>query len=119
MNLIFDDGESNDGTLEKLEMLQEKYRYIRILYSKKEGFAAAARRLYQEARCPLVFFTDLDGQYVADEFWKAAALIEGCDMAHAGVPGTSAGVPGTSYSTPRSSGPGSQGALLLLMRLLC
>ncbi len=80
--LIFDDGESTDGTLEKLERLREKYRYIRILYSKKEGFAAAARRLYQEARCPLVFFTDSDGQYVADEFWKAAALIEGCDMAH-------------------------------------
>ena len=28
------------------------------------------------------------------------------------------GVPGTSYSTPRSSGPGSQGALPRLMRLL-
>jgi glycosyltransferase involved in cell wall biosynthesis len=80
--LVFDDGESRDGTLETLEGLRGESPYIRILYSKRDGFAASARRLYREARCPLVFFTDSDGQYVAREFWKVAEAFEACDMAH-------------------------------------
>ena len=79
---IFDDGASSDGTLAILEQAQREHPYIRILYSQKEGFAASARRLYREARCPLVFFTDSDGQYVAQEFWKVAPFIDDHDMVH-------------------------------------
>jgi len=80
--LVFDDGDSCDGTLARLEALQRELPFVRILYSRRDGFAAAARRLYQDARCPLVFFTDSDGQYIASEFWKVAAIFDGCDMAH-------------------------------------
>jgi len=80
--LIFDDGDSRDGTIQKLENLQQKLPYIRILYSKRDGFAASARRLYTEARCPLVFFTDSDGQYVAGEFWNVARHVDQFDMVH-------------------------------------
>lgn len=79
---ILDDGASTDGTLEILEALQRKYPYIRILYSKRDGFAASAKRLYTEARCPVVFFTDSDGQYIATEFWKLAPHIDHADMVH-------------------------------------
>src|SRR2546428_10121828 len=63
--LVFDDGESRDGTLARLEALRADLPFVRILYSQRDGFAASARRLHSEARCPLVFFTDSDGQYVA------------------------------------------------------
>jgi glycosyltransferase involved in cell wall biosynthesis len=80
--LLFDDGASRDGTLERLERLRSEFSFIRILYSQRDGFGAAARRLYRDARCPLVFFTDSDGQYVAREFWKVAAVFGACDLAH-------------------------------------
>jgi glycosyltransferase involved in cell wall biosynthesis len=80
--LLFDDGDSRDGTLAKLESLQSELPIIRILYSQCDGFGSAARRLYNAARCPLVFFTDADGQYVARDFWKVVAAFESCDMAH-------------------------------------
>jgi len=80
--LLFDDGASDDGTRARLERLQERFSFIRILDSPRDGFGSSARRLYHEARCPLVFFTDSDGQYVASEFWKVAAAFGDCDMAH-------------------------------------
>src|ERR1700683_1664765 len=80
--MLFDDGASTDGTLEKLDKFQQTHPYIRVLRSKKEGFAPAARRLYQEARCPYVFFTDSDGQYVPSEFWKIVEGLKGYDIAH-------------------------------------
>jgi glycosyltransferase involved in cell wall biosynthesis len=80
--LLFDDGDSRDGTRERLVALQAELTFIRILLSPRDGFGASARRLYREARCPLVFFTDSDGQYVAREFWKVAAVFATCDLAH-------------------------------------
>jgi dolichol-phosphate mannosyltransferase len=80
--LVFDDGDSRDGTRERLLALQAELPFIRVLFSPRDGFAASARRLYREARCPLVFFTDSDGQYVASEFWKVAAVFATCDMVH-------------------------------------
>src|SRR5262249_25058776 len=65
-----------------LEALQHELPFLRILYSKRDGFAASARRLYAAARCPIIFFTDSDGQYVASEFWKVAQLFETCELAH-------------------------------------
>jgi glycosyltransferase involved in cell wall biosynthesis len=80
--LVFDDGASDDGTREILGRMEGKYPSIRVFDSPRDGFAAAARRLYRSARCPLVFFTDSDGQYAAAEFWKLAGFIAQCDVVH-------------------------------------
>ncbi|NLX98662.1 MAG: glycosyltransferase family 2 protein [Rhodopirellula sp.] len=80
--LILDDGDSTDGTLDILGQLGKRFAYLRVIRSKRDGFAAAARRLYQAAACPLVFFTDSDGQYVPAEFWKLTPYIDETDMVH-------------------------------------
>jgi len=81
--LLIDEAASTDGTREILEALKKKYSFLRINYHEtKEGFAAAARNLYQDARCPLVFFTDSDGQYVPSEFWKLAPYAGKYDLVH-------------------------------------
>lgn len=70
---LFDEAASTDGTREILARLQEKYPYIGVeSRDKKDGFANAAKRLYARAKCPWVFFTDSDGQYIASDFWKIA-----------------------------------------------
>jgi glycosyltransferase involved in cell wall biosynthesis len=80
---LFDEAASTDGTREILARMTEKYPFIRVMYNeKKDGFANAARRLYREAKCPLVFFTDSDGQYVAAEFWKLAPYIDKFWLVH-------------------------------------
>jgi len=75
---LFDEAASIDGTQEILERLKLKYPYISIEYrDKKDGFANAARRLYERAKCPWIFFTDSDGQYIPSDFWKLAKNING------------------------------------------
>lgn len=79
--LFLEDGASTDGTKEKLSELSGKYSFLRVEYKdRKDGFANAARRLYAGARCPLVFFTDSDGQYVAEDFWILARFINDYDI---------------------------------------
>jgi glycosyltransferase involved in cell wall biosynthesis len=81
--LVFDEAASTDGTREILSRMMIKYPFIRTQFNeKKDGFAAAAARLYMTARCPLVFFTDSDGQYVAEEFWKLAPYVSEYDIVH-------------------------------------
>lgn len=81
--IFFDEAASTDGTREILKRLQIKYPFIRLNFNPvKEGFAVAAKRLYREAKCPLIFFTDSDGQYPASEFWKLTPFIEGYDIVH-------------------------------------
>ena len=76
--LLFDEAASTDGTREILDRLSEKYPFIKAEHrDEKDGFANAARRLYERANCPWVFFTDSDGQYVARDFWKLANSIHG------------------------------------------
>ncbi len=78
--MVFDEAGSTDGTNEILARLCEKYPFIRVFHhEKKDGFAAAARRLYAAARCPYIFFTDSDGQYVASDFWKLAKYVDRYD----------------------------------------
>lgn len=78
----FDEAGSNDGTNEILERLQKEFPFIHVYHHpKKDGFANAARRLYQAADTPLIFFTDCDGQYVASDFWKLVPFsMAGYDM---------------------------------------
>jgi len=81
--LVIDEAASTDGTREILQRLCQKYPFIRVKYNEtKDGFAAAARSLYQEARCPLVFFTDSDGQYVPSEFWKLVPFVGEFSLVH-------------------------------------
>lgn len=75
---LFDDA-SNDGTTDILEGLRERYPYIRISHSRRDGFGNAAKRLYAMAENPLVFFTDSDGQYIPTDFWKIAKVIGAAD----------------------------------------
>jgi len=75
--LLFDEAASTDGTKELLQSLTLKYPYINVEYhTDKDGFANAARRLYGRAKCPWIFFTDSDGQYIASDFWKLAKHID-------------------------------------------
>ena len=76
--LLFDEAASTDGTRDILQRLTIKYPFINVEYhDKKDGFANAARRLYERAKWPWIFFTDSDGQYVARDFWKLAKHING------------------------------------------
>lgn len=79
--LVFDDC-SNDGTEVILERLMKKYPFVRVNYAARDGFFNSALRLYRLAKCPLVFFTDSDGQYVPAEFWNVAQYIGEFDMVH-------------------------------------
>lgn len=79
--LVFDDC-SNDGTREILYKLQKEFPYLKVNESKKDGFFKSCLRLYGLAQCPLVFFTDSDGQYIPSEFWKIAEHIKDYDMVH-------------------------------------
>ncbi len=79
--LVFDDC-STDGTTQRIEAWRERYPFIRVNRSQRDGFFNSAMRLYRLAECDLVFFTDSDGQYVAEDFWRVAAQIEHNDMVH-------------------------------------
>jgi glycosyltransferase involved in cell wall biosynthesis len=79
--LVLDDC-SNDGTEKRLQALMQQHPFIRVNFSKRDGFFNSAMRLYRLSRCPLVFFTDSDGQYVPSEFWKIAVDIGHYDMVH-------------------------------------
>jgi dolichol-phosphate mannosyltransferase len=80
---LFDEAASTDGTREVLERMRAKYPFIKVQYNeRKDGFANAARRLYLSASCPLIFFTDSDGQYVASEFWKLTPFVNEFPLIH-------------------------------------
>jgi glycosyltransferase involved in cell wall biosynthesis len=81
--LIVAEAASTDGTREILQRLCQEHSFMRVIYRDvKDGFAAAARTLYTEARCPFVFFTDSDGQYVPREFWRLAPFVAEFSVVH-------------------------------------
>lgn len=80
---LIDEAASTDGTREILARMCEKYPFILVTYNEtRDGFAAAARRLYSAAKCPWLFFTDSDGQYLAADFWKLVKYIPTYDFVH-------------------------------------
>ena len=80
---LFDEAGSTDGTRNILKKLCKKYTFLDVNYhDKKEGFSIAAKRLYKRSKCPLIFFTDSDGQYIAKDFWKLTKCIDRYDMIH-------------------------------------
>jgi glycosyltransferase involved in cell wall biosynthesis len=79
--LVFDDC-STDGTTELIQQASVAHRFVRLERSARDGFFASAMRLYRLAACPIVFFTDSDGQYIPADFWKIARHIGDHDMVH-------------------------------------
>ena len=78
---LFDEAGSTDGTRQILKKLCKKYTFLHVDYhDKKEGFSIAAKRLYKRSKCPLIFFTDSDGQYIAKDFWKLTKYIDRYEM---------------------------------------
>jgi len=70
-HIFIEDGGSVDGTKEVLTALQlQSEDLMRISWREKpEGFGVAAKRLLSSADAEWIFFTDSDGQYVANDFW--------------------------------------------------
>jgi dolichol-phosphate mannosyltransferase len=78
---LINEGGSTDGTKDVLRDLSARWPVLDISYKEeKEGFANAARSLYRRARCPLLFFSDSDGQCVVSEFWKLVPHIADADF---------------------------------------
>lgn len=78
---LIEEGGSRDGTKDLLRSLNQRWPFLNVAYKdRREGFAAAARNLYQRASCPWVFFSDSDGQCVASEFWRLAGAAQGFDF---------------------------------------
>lgn len=78
---IFDDC-SSDGTTEILSQLCQENPAVRVIRSERDGFFNAAMRLYRAAQYPVVFFTDSDGQYIPDEFWRLTPYLADHDIVH-------------------------------------
>jgi dolichol-phosphate mannosyltransferase len=69
--VLIEDGGSTDGTLEYLWKIAEKNSLLKIIEKPyPEGFGVAAKSLLLNSRGHWVFFTDSDGQYVAEDFWS-------------------------------------------------
>jgi glycosyltransferase involved in cell wall biosynthesis len=79
--LLFDDC-SIDGTSDILRDVSAALPCVRVNRSPRDGFFKSALRLYALAKNELVFFTDSDGQYVADDFWEVHEHIDRFDMVH-------------------------------------
>ena len=78
--ILIQEGGSTDGTKEILRELNERMPFVQIEYSpNKEGFAAAARKLFKRSKNPIIFFVDSDGQCVIPEFWKLVSHISDYD----------------------------------------
>ncbi len=69
--ILIEDGGSTDGTTEILREISSNDSRINVMYrDKPDGFGSAAKRLLGAPTSGWVFFTDSDGQYVAEDFWK-------------------------------------------------
>lgn len=79
--LLIEDGGSRDGTRELLKDISALDSRVKILLREKpDGFGNAAKRLLTAANSSWIFFTDGDGQYVAEDFWKLWIRRTDCDF---------------------------------------
>jgi len=79
--VVAEDG-STDGTKEILIRLKKKLPMKLIMGEKKKGFKQACIDAYRAATTPLIFFTDADGQYVTQDFWRLYRNIENYDVVY-------------------------------------
>jgi len=79
--LLIEDGGSWDGTRQILKDLENISSRVSVIYKQApEGFGKAALNLLRSAETHWVFFTDSDGQYVANDFWKLWARRDDKDL---------------------------------------
>jgi len=69
--ILIEDGGSTDGTIAIIKGLQSSFpgKIQLVLREKPDGFGNSAKRLLNLAERSWIFFTDSDGQYVAEDFW--------------------------------------------------
>ncbi len=77
--LVCEDG-SRDGTAAVLERLASKYPMDLRTGPARKGYADAVRDGLREVDTPFVFFTDSDGQYYPEDFWKLVPYAKDYDM---------------------------------------
>jgi glycosyltransferase involved in cell wall biosynthesis len=78
--LIVDDG-SSDGTVAVCRELAARHDCVHVIrHGRNRGYGAALRSGLDAARCPLVFFTDADGQFRFDQLPEFVANIDKIDM---------------------------------------
>jgi len=78
--LIVDDG-STDGTPRLADDLAAEQEAVRVIHHRpNRGYGAALRTGFKGAHLPLVFYTDADGQFVADEIGRLLERIGEADI---------------------------------------
>jgi glycosyltransferase involved in cell wall biosynthesis len=78
--IIVDDG-SKDATGEIADRLAEEHPEVRVIHHRpNKGYGVALKNGFLSARMPLVFYTDSDGQFVADEIHLLTELIGDADI---------------------------------------
>ncbi len=77
--LVCEDG-STDGTERVLQDLAGRYPMELRTNRARKGYADAVRDGLRTIDTPLIFFTDSDGQYYPEDFWKLAAHANDYDM---------------------------------------
>jgi len=79
--VLVEDGGSTDGTIAILNNLRLQHSNLKVNFREKpDGFGNAAKRLLSEPETDWVFFTDSDGQYVAEDFWILWEKRDGFDV---------------------------------------
>jgi glycosyltransferase involved in cell wall biosynthesis len=79
--ILVEDGGSTDGTKQILKKLESKNNLLKVIYrDKPDGFGNATIRLLKIPRTEWIFFTDGDGQYVPNDFWKLWSRRKGHDL---------------------------------------
>lgn len=77
--VVVEDG-STDGTTRKLTKLSEKIPMTLILRDARRGYSKAVIEGIKKVDTKFVFFTDSDGQHVAEDFWALYELREKYDI---------------------------------------
>jgi glycosyltransferase involved in cell wall biosynthesis len=82
--LIIEDA-SDDGTDAAIQIWISNHKAYAVRFfhrEQRDGYFNAVYRLYMNARCPYVFISDADGQYVPSDFWKIVPYMNDYDMVH-------------------------------------
>ena len=67
--IVAEDG-SSDGTREVLIRLSKKIPVRLILGQKRKGYGKAMKDAFERSKNDFIFFTDSDGEFYAEDFWK-------------------------------------------------
>ncbi len=77
--VIAEDG-STDGTKEILSRVSKKIPIKLILGKERKGYAEAMKDAFRRTKNDLIFFTDSDDEFYAEDFWKLYPYSEDYDL---------------------------------------